>query len=47
MTNKSVMTFLNVNKYLHIIKVSPAEDDVYGALNTDKQSRPNQTVYRN
>ena len=28
-----------------IIKVNLAQDDVYGALDTDQQSRPNQIVY--
>ena len=32
---------------MFIVKVNLAQGDVYGALNTDQQSRPNQIVYRN
>ena len=32
---------------MFIIKVNLAQDDVYGALDTDQQSRPNQIMYHN
>ena len=32
---------------MFIIKVNLAQDDVYGAFDTDQQSRPNQIVYHN
>ena len=32
---------------MFIIKVNLAQDDMYGALNTDQQSHPNQIVYHN
>ena len=32
---------------MFIIKVDQAQDDVYEALDTDQQSRPNQIVYQN
>ena len=32
---------------MFIIKVNHALDDVYGALDTDQQYRPNQIVYHN
>ena len=32
---------------MSIIKVILAQDDVYGALDTDQQSRQNQIVYHN
>ena len=32
---------------MFIIKVKLAQDDVYGALDTYQQSRPNQIVYHN
>ena len=32
---------------MFIIKVQLAQDNVYGALNTDQQSYPNQIVYHN
>ena len=32
---------------MFIIKVKQAQDDVYGALNKDQQSRPNQIVCHN
>ena len=32
---------------MFIINVNLAQDDVYGALDTDQQSRPNQIVYPN
>ena len=32
---------------MFIKKVNLAQDDVYGALDTDQQVRPNQIVYHN
>ena len=32
---------------MFIIRVNLAQDDVYGALDTDQQSRQNQIVYHN